>query len=149
MKQTKSKPSRRASLERKTARNRGEILTRTVELAEPQHVTATDKEVPKETFRERVAWLATIVNKAAQAKIDEVWSAKRVAEVTARGVPSHAYVAVEHCYGRTVWPPVGVHASSRVRRTADELAGRTLRSAARRLSILEALIPVWVSRAER
>ena len=137
-----------SSLQRKAARERGEILTRTISLSEPQNVTVADKEIPIEALRERVQWLAELVRTAAQSRLVEVWEDQRVVDITAKGVPGHAHVAVGYCYGKTAWPPVGVYASDRMRRMADELSGRALRSSARRLSILDSIIPVWITREE-
>jgi hypothetical protein len=136
-------------LERSQARGRGEILTRTVELPEPHGVVAPGEEgISQEELRSRVGWLMDLVHDAAQARIEEVWEARRVDEITAKGAPSHAHVAMGHCYGKAPWPPRGAHASDRVRRMADEIAGRTLRAAARRLAILDAVLPTWATRAE-
>ena len=71
-----------------------------------------------------------------------------MADIAADSLPSHAYVAMTRCYGTPAWPPAGVYASSRVQRMSEELAGRTLRSAARRLGILEALVPHWTPEKE-
>ena len=60
---------------------------------------------------------------------------------------SHAYVSVEAAFGKAAWPPAGVAASDRVRRMADEAAGRMLRSAAHQVAIVAGLLGVVVTRA--
>jgi hypothetical protein len=106
------------------------------------------KVIEPEVLRQRTKWLNAIVVAEAQKRINEVWKYRSVQRMVAKGMPSHAWVAMEKAYGKPTWPPAGMHASDRVRRIAEELAGRTLRSAARRLGILTALIPHWVPDVE-
>jgi hypothetical protein len=88
---------------------------------------------------ERLAWLAKLVGAAAETRIAEAWEGQTVSTISdQRG---HAYVAMERAYGKPAWPPGGLHASDRVRRMAEELAGLTLRSSARQIGILEAVLP--------
>jgi hypothetical protein len=96
---------------------------------------------------QRMRWLASIVSAAAQERIAAAWADRAVEDVTEPAV-SHASVAVERAYGRAAWPPPGIHASDRVRRMADESAGRSLRSSARQISILSAMLPHMVPAAD-
>ena len=135
--------------ERKRARNRGELATRMVVVAVGMAALSETGEVVEiAALRERSTWLSELIRLTAQARINEVWANKAVADIAADGLPSHAYVAMTRCYGAPAWPPAGVYASSRAQRMSDELAGRTLRSAARRISILEALILPWMPEKE-
>jgi hypothetical protein len=95
--------------------------------------------VSPSTVAERLRWLAQIVQAAAESRISQAWNDQAVSSISDHG--GHAYVAMERAYGKSIWPPEGVHASDRVRRMAEELAGRTVRSAARQIGILEAVLP--------
>src|ERR1017187_1383283 len=125
------------SIERMIARRRGELINRMVRATVGTASELGSGEVIEPVvLRQRATWLNTLVVSEAQKRINEAWEHGSVQRMISAKMPSHAWVAMEKAYGKPVWPPEGVHASDRVRRIAEELAGRTLRSAARRLGIL-------------
>ena len=137
------------SIERMIARRRGELINRMVRATVGTASELGSGEVIEPVvLRQRATWLNTIVVTEAQKRVQEAWEHRSVQRIVAKKMPSHAWVAMERAYGKPAWPPAGVHASDRVRRIAEELAGRTLRSAARRLGILTALIPHWIPDTE-
>ena len=128
-------------MKHRIARKNGAMLTRMVNVPiSGAGLEGTGEVIGESELRIRARVLMEIVRTHAQQRIEEIFSAERAEELQAKG---HAYVAMERCYGKPAWPPKGVHASSRVQRMAEELAGRTLRSAARRLGILAAYVPLW------
>ena len=129
------------SLGRQQQRAAGLLATRMVRSPIPEGVLADDTKVSSEIVTERLGYLAQIVKAQARARLFEAWTAKAVAEILGSS-KSHAYVAMEDIYGSISWPPANLHASDRVRRMAEELAGRSLRSATRQISLLEAVLPV-------
>jgi hypothetical protein len=104
-------------------------------------ILADGTAVSAEILAERLGYLAQMVKRQARSRIFEVWAAGGVSAIS-DSAKSHAYVAMEEIYGSILWPPSDLHASDRVRRMAEELAGRTLRSAARQIGLLEAVLPV-------
>jgi len=106
-------------------------------------LAASDEIVPADVLATRLGWLAAIVQRVAEQRIASVWEARRVTEIN-EARPGHAYVAMENTYGKGDWPPADLHASDRVRRMVDEMAGRTLRSAARQMTLLTAILPVFL-----
>lgn len=102
--------------------------------------------IPLEVVSERLLWLAQIVRSEARHRVVEVWMAQGVNEIN-ESKASHAWVAFDEVYGRDSWPPEGIHASDRVRRIANEVAGRALRSAYRQISLIEAVLPTILPQA--
>ena len=131
---------------RARARRAGTLTSRTIRLPVPDGTLADGTVVASALLTERLGYLAAIVRAASETRLAAVWDAHRVGEITAPAA-SHAWVAMGLAYGRGDWPPAGLHASDRVRRMADELAGRTLRSAARQIRILTAILPVLLPSA--
>ena len=78
------------SLERRIARQRGEMLTRIVNVPISLDATeeATGEVVGKTALGARVRILAGIVRGGAQGRIEEVFSARRAEEMTASGLAS-------------------------------------------------------------
>ena len=126
------------SLERAQARQEGRLTTRMVRSRVSAGVLADGTKVSSELISARLRWLAEMVKDQAQKRIFEVWTAQAVLDLPAH--PSHAYVAMLETFDPLIWPPPNQHASQRVLRLAEELAGRSLRSVGRSLSILEALV---------
>jgi len=108
------------------------------QISEP--VLIDDQAIPLTSVSERLLWLAQIVRTEARARVAEVWAAQAINEIN-ESHASHAWVALDEVYGRREWPPAGIHASDRVRRMANEVAGRALRSAYRQISLVEAVLP--------
>ena len=128
------------SAERSAARRSGSLATRTVRVPIPDGVLDTTGEaVPAEVLAQRFRWLDGIVAPEIRRRIAEVWAAKAVTAILES--KGHAYVAMGRVYGDLPWPPDGIHASDRVRRMAEEGAGRALRSSSRQLSIIDAILP--------
>lgn len=126
------------SLERAQARQAGTLTTRMVRARVPSGVLSDGTGIASEVVSTRLRILAELVRTQAQKRIFEVWTAQAVLDLPKS--PSHAHAAMAETYDPIVWPPENLHASQRVRRIAEELAGRTLRSVGRSLSILEALV---------
>jgi hypothetical protein len=126
------------SLSRAQARQDGKITTRMVRAPVGVGVLADGRRVDSDVLAQRLRWLAEIVKTQAQERIFEVWTAQAVLALPK--TPSHAYVAMLETYDPLPWPPQNFHASQRVLRMVEELAGRSLRSVGRSLSILEALV---------
>lgn len=132
------RPLLKTALERAQARRDGRLTTRMVRGLVSEGILADGSKVSSEIMAVRLRWLAEMVKTAAQKRIFEVWAAGAVLDLPKS--PSHAYVAMGEAYDPISWPPEGLHASQRVLRLAEELAGRSLRSVGRSLSILEALV---------
>jgi len=126
------------SLERAQARKDGKLATRMARAGVVTATLADGTKVTGEIVSARLRYLAEMVRAQAEKRIFEVWAAQAVLDLPKS--PSHAYVAMLATYDSLIWPPENFHASQRVLRLAEELAGRTLRSAGRSLSILEALV---------
>ena len=126
------------ALARAQARQAGQITTRMVRVQVGIGVLADGRQVESIVVAQRLRWLVELVKTQAQQRIFEVWSAQAVLALPK--TPGHAYVAMLETYDSLVWPPANLHASQRVLRMAEELAGRSLRSVARSLSILEAMV---------
>ncbi|WP_329386284.1 transposase [Streptomyces sp. NBC_01351] len=97
---------------------------------------------------ERVGWLAALVESMAAGVIGGHWSR---AELTllASGVapsgerlPSNAWMALR-TLGWTATVPEGVYVPDRVRRVAEEQAGRVLRSAEWRAGLVDGVLATW------
>jgi hypothetical protein len=127
---------------RARARRAGALTVRTIRVPVPAGTLEANGEVvPAAVLIKRLRWLGELVGREASARIKEVWDAERVTEI--KDVRTgHAYVAMEAAYGKGAWPPADLHASDRVRRIADEVAGRTLRSAERQMTMLAAILPL-------
>jgi hypothetical protein len=109
-------------------------------------VMADEQAVLAAVVSERLVWLAQMVRAEARSRVAEVWAAQAVSAI-GDSHASHAWVALDEVYGRRSWPPDHLHASDRVRRMANEVAGRTLRSAARQIGLLEAVLPAILPQA--
>ena len=126
------------SLERTQARQEGLLTTRMVRSRVSAGTLADGTKVGSDIISARLRWLAEMVKTQAQQRIFEVWTAQAVLDLPKS--PGHAYVAMLETFDPLIWPPPNQHASQRVLRLAEELAGRSLRSVGRSLSILEALV---------
>ena len=127
------------SAERAQQRRAGNLTVRMVRSPVGAASLRNGEIIPVQVMTERLRWLAQIVRVAAETRIAEVWKDQTVSAIESQH--GHAYVAMERAYGKPAWPLEGLHASDRVRRMAEELAGRILRSAARQIGILEAVLP--------
>ncbi|MEU9717639.1 zinc ribbon domain-containing protein [Streptomyces sp. NPDC047976] len=97
---------------------------------------------------ERVGWLAVLVETMAAGVIGRHWSRAELA-LLASGVarsgerlPSNAWMAMR-TLGWTAATPEGVYVPDRVRRVAEEQAGRMLRSAEWRAGLVDAVLATW------
>lgn len=97
---------------------------------------------------ERVGWLTVVVESMAAGVIGGHWSRADLA-LLASGVapsgerlPSNAWMALR-TLGWTAAVPEGVYVPDRVRRVAEEEAGRVLRSGEWRAALLDAVLATW------
>ncbi|MCJ0874212.1 transposase [Streptomyces sp. AP-93] len=102
---------------------------------------------------ERVGWLTTLVESMAAGVIGGHWSRTELTQL-ASGVgpsgerlPSNAWMALR-TLGWTATVPEGLYVPDRVRRVAEEQAGRVLRSAEWRAAILDAVLTTWPAGAD-
>ncbi|MGP4088508.1 hypothetical protein [Streptomyces sp. KR55] len=100
------------------------------------------------TLAERVGWLAALVEAMAAGVTAAHWSRAGLARL-ASGVapsgerlPSHAWMALR-TLGWAVRVPEGLYVPDRVRRIAEEQAGRALRSAHWRSALVDAVLATW------
>jgi putative transposase-like DNA-binding protein len=96
----------------------------------------------------RVGWLTDLVEAMATEVIAAHWSRKDL-DLLASGkapsgekLPSNAWMALR-TLGWTATAPSGVYVSDRVRRIAEEQAGRVLRSAHWRAEVVEGVLASW------
>ncbi|MCP3753850.1 zinc ribbon domain-containing protein [Streptomyces sp. TBY4] len=97
---------------------------------------------------ERVGWLTVLVETMAGGVVGGHWSRAELA-VLASGVsragerlPSNAWMAMR-TLGWTAVVPAGLYVPDRVRRVAEEQAGRVLRSAEWRAALVDAVLETW------
>ncbi|MCJ0870543.1 zinc ribbon domain-containing protein [Streptomyces sp. AP-93] len=97
---------------------------------------------------ERVRWLTTLVESMAAGVIGGHWSRAEL-DLLASGVgpsgerlPSNAWMALR-TLGWTATVPEGLYVPDRVRRVAEEQAGRVLRSAEWRAELVDAVLTTW------
>ncbi|WP_330299091.1 transposase [Streptomyces sp. NBC_00503] len=97
---------------------------------------------------ERVGWLTALVESMTAGMIGGHWSRTELA-LLASGIgpsgerlPSNAWMAMR-TLGWTAVVPEGVYVPDRVRRVAEEQAGRVLRSAEWRAALLDAVLATW------
>ncbi|MCX5127883.1 zinc ribbon domain-containing protein [Streptomyces sp. NBC_00347] len=97
---------------------------------------------------ERVGWLTTLVETMAAGVVGGHWSRAELA-VLASGVarsggrlPSNAWMALR-TLGWSAAVPAGLYVPDRVRRVAEEQAGRVLRSAEWRAALVDAVLETW------
>ncbi|MCJ0867975.1 transposase [Streptomyces sp. AP-93] len=97
---------------------------------------------------ERVGWLTTLVESMAAGVIGGHWSRAELA-LLASGVarsgerlPSNAWMAMR-TLGWTAVVPAALYVPDRVRRVAEEQAGRVLRSAEWRAGLVDAVLTTW------
>lgn len=124
-------------MNKRSARTKGRIITRTANIGLPKNGANDDGEVIP--VGDRFRFLAMIVNKSAQTLLDQVWAYKRVHEISEQNA-SHAWVACERAYRDLDLDLSRVHVSSRVKRLIFERAGRVLRTKAHQLSLAEAVL---------
>jgi hypothetical protein len=121
-------------------------ILRTVRLEIPAAALDDGTAVSPAVVAARLRVLAGIVRPGAEARIAAAWESRTVGLI-ASATASHAHTAVLEVYGLAAWPPPGIYASDRVRRMADESAGRVLRSTVRRMAAVTAVLPVWMPQA--
>lgn len=97
---------------------------------------------------ERVGWLADLIRGMADDLVDAHWGSVDLAALAAgvgpdgRKLPKNGWMALRRLgWGAT--PPAGVVVSDRVRRIAEEEAGRALRLAVYRRQVAAVLIATW------
>ncbi|WP_328770937.1 zinc ribbon domain-containing protein [Streptomyces sp. NBC_00286] len=97
---------------------------------------------------ERVGWAGDLVSGMVAALLAEHWNTRDVDVLAAgedavgRPLPSNAWMALRRL-GWTVSPPEGVRVNDRIVRIAQEVAGRTLRSAKWRADLTTAVQATW------
>jgi hypothetical protein len=97
---------------------------------------------------ERVSWCAALVKGMAARLVTAHWDAGHVQvlasgqDVRGRPLPAQAWMALRRL-GWGAAPPDGVTVNDRIARMAQELAGRTLRSACWRADLTAAVIATW------
>ncbi|GGL09557.1 transposase [Streptomyces flaveus] len=97
---------------------------------------------------DRVGWLTDLVEEMAAAVIGAHWTRAEVDQLASGRAPSgeklpgNAWMALR-TLGWTAAVPDGVYVPDRVRRIAEEQAGRVLRSAQWRAQILDAVLATW------
>ncbi|MHA5049341.1 zinc ribbon domain-containing protein [Streptomyces sp. SD15] len=96
----------------------------------------------------RVGWLAALVESMAAAVIGSHWSRPEIEQLASGRAPSgeklppNAWMALR-TLGWTAVAPEGVYVPDRVRRVAEEQAGRVLRSAQWRAQVVDAVLATW------
>ncbi|MET7728381.1 zinc ribbon domain-containing protein [Streptomyces mirabilis] len=97
---------------------------------------------------ERVGWAADLVSGMVAALLADRWNAADVdllaggEDAGGRALPSHAWMALRRL-GWTVGPAEGVRVNDRIVRMAQEIAGRTLRSAKWRADLTAGVLATW------
>ena len=129
------------SAERSAECRSGALATRTIRVPIPDALLdKTGEVVPAEVLAQRFRWLDGITRPQIRRRVSEIWAARAVTDILSSS-KSHAYVAMDEVYRDLPWPPEGVHASTRIKRFVEEGAGRSLRSSARQLSIIDTILP--------
>jgi hypothetical protein len=111
----------------------------------------TGEALPTAVVAERVGWCAALVQGMTARLLDARWNAADVAVLASgtgpdgRPLPPVAWTALRRL-GWDAGAPVGVKVNDRVRRMAQEQAGRILRSASRRAALTSAVIGTWPAR---
>jgi hypothetical protein len=99
---------------------------------------------------ERVGWLSALVESMAAEVIAVHWSRADIGLLASgrapsgERLPSNAWMALR-TLGWAAVAPQGVYVPDRVRRIAEEQAGRVLRSARWRAQILDAVLATWLA----
>lgn len=110
--------------------------------------TVSGEVLPGPVLLQRVGWLASLVEAMCAPVIGGHWSWMEVAHlasgISPSGVklPSDAWMALR-TLGWTATAPAGVYVPDRVRRVAEEQAGRVLRSAWWRAQVMDAVLDTW------
>ncbi|WP_307181108.1 zinc ribbon domain-containing protein [Streptomyces canus] len=110
--------------------------------------TASGEVLGAGELAERVSWLTSLVEGMAASVIAEHWNRSDL-DLLASGralsgekLPSNAWMALRTlCWAAT--PPEGVYVSDRVRRIAEEQAGRVLRAAHWRAEVVQGVLTSW------
>jgi hypothetical protein len=111
-------------------------------------IEVTGEQVGQRHLVERVGWLAELVQRVAAAVVAARWTEADLATLAAgvdqagRRLPAKGWMVLRRLGWRAV-APVGVYASDRVRRAAEELAARSLRLATHRRAIVQAVLATW------
>ncbi|MCJ0873947.1 transposase [Streptomyces sp. AP-93] len=102
---------------------------------------------------ERVGWLTGLVESMAAGVIGGHWSRSELILLSSgiapsgERLPSNAWMALR-TLGWTATVPEGLYAPDRVRRVAEEQAGRVLRSAQWRAELVDAVLTTWPAGAD-
>lgn len=97
---------------------------------------------------ERVGWLTWLVESMAAAVIAGHWSRPEIEQLASgcapsgEKLPSNAWMALR-TLGWTATVPEGLYVPDRVRRIAEEQAGRVLRAAQWRAQVVDAVLATW------
>jgi hypothetical protein len=108
----------------------------------------TGEAVTPAVIAERVGWLAALVRDMTARLLEEHWNADDVAVLASgsgpdgRPLPSMAWMALRRL-GWDAGSPAGVKVNDRVRRMAQEQAGRILRSACHRAALTAGILQAW------
>jgi hypothetical protein len=109
---------------------------------------ATGELVPARLLAERVGFLAALTQELATAVVAARWNDRDLATLSlgigpdGRNLPAKGWMALRRL-GWAAAAPAGVQVSDRVRRVAEEVAARALRSAVHRSAVLHAILGSW------
>ncbi len=108
----------------------------------------TGESLPASAVAVRTGWCAAIVQEMTGRLLEEHWNAADVTALASgtgpdgRPLPTMAWMALRRL-GWTAEAPDGITVNDRVRRMAQEQAGRTLRAAAWRVGLTNAVLATW------
>ena len=111
-------------------------------------VEAGGERVSERLLAVRVGWLTGLIRQMAARVVADHWTSGALDTLAAgvgadgRALPAKGWMALRRL-GWTACLPEGVYVSDRVRRCAEEEAGRALRLAVHRRQILAAIIMTW------
>jgi hypothetical protein len=109
---------------------------------------ATGELVPARLLAERVGFLTTLTQELAMGVVAARWNDGDLATLSlgvgpdGRKLPAKGWMALRRL-GWAATAPAGVHVSDRVRRAAEEVAARALRSAVHRRAVMHAILGSW------
>ncbi|WP_067024441.1 zinc ribbon domain-containing protein [Streptomyces dysideae] len=110
--------------------------------------TVTGEVLGADALSERVGWLTALVESMCAEVTGARWNRPDLArlasgrDLSGQRLPSHAWMAMR-MLGWAASAPEGVYVPDRVRRIAEEQAGRALRSAWWRTQITDAVLATW------
>ena len=127
------------SVDKRGQRKRGMVLVRTAPVRLFTAVLDDKTKIREKELIKRAGYLADLVQGVTEAELAKHWNQEDADKYADPTLSSFAYKAWEQAFGRCVGQD-DVYLLSRARYTALEAAGRTLRGALYRRTIVEALI---------